>query len=88
MIKTFSLIEGYSKLPALIPEMRKFEWGPVANGLLDEPMARGFEYAFLTTFEHAQGRDAYLHHPEHAAFAGLLFPHIADIVVFDFVQAL
>lgn len=80
------LVAGYAALPSAIPEMLAFEWGPVDNILGEESLAASFEYAFMTTFASVVERDIYLTHAEHTALAGLLFPHIDDVLVLDFPE--
>ena len=76
------LIAGYAGLPAAIKEMRAFEWGR----LRDDARTEGYTHIFMTTFDDAAGRDAYLAHPAHDAFAAHIFAHIEKLVVFDFVD--
>ena len=73
------LIDGYFGLTRSIPQMRAFMYGRCGGGA----GAGGFEYAFVTTFASFGDRDAYLSHPEHAAFASVIFGHLGEIVVTD-----
>eukprot|EP00051_Salpingoeca_urceolata_P001100 m.38630 g.38630 ORF g.38630 m.38630 type:complete len:397 (-) comp11194_c0_seq3:39-1229(-) len=80
------LVEEYAALPQHIPEMKAFEWGPVANALGEEALADDYQFAFMTTFENQRDRDSYLAHERHAAFAALMWSHIEKVLVFDFIQ--
>jgi hypothetical protein len=76
------LISGYAGLPGIIKEMLAFEWGRLQS----DASAEGYTHIFMTTFADAAGRDAYLAHPAHDAFAANIFSHIDKLVVFDFVD--
>ena len=76
------LITGYSGLPSSLEMMKAFEWGQ-----LQPDASAGYEYIFMTTFENEAGRDAYLAHPVHEAFAkDKMFPWIDRIVIMDFIE--
>ena len=49
-----------------------------------EGLSKGFTHGFVMTFADAAARDAYLGHPEHSKFKGLLQQQIDDGVVLDF----
>ncbi|KAJ1445211.1 hypothetical protein M885DRAFT_550640 [Pelagophyceae sp. CCMP2097] len=74
------LVAGYAALPKAIVEMKKFEWGTISNDC-------DFTHVFISTFENASARDAYLAHDAHTAYAGELLPMVAGVVVFDFFEA-
>lgn len=82
------LVAGYSALPQSIPEMKAFEWGAVENAMRHQDLAGGFEFAFMTTFEHAAARDAYLAHEAHEAFAAHVFQYVEEAMIVDFVEKL
>lgn len=76
------LASEYSRLPEKIPQMRAFEWGQLQRST----SAEGYEYIFMTTFDDASGRDAYLAHSEHEAFASKIFSFIDKVIVMDFIE--
>lgn len=79
--KIDELIAGYKALPAKVEEMKHFEWGPDVSV---EDLHQGFTHCFITTFENAAGRDAYIPHEAHQAYVKELFPHLDKILVVDF----
>lgn len=75
------LRDKYGGLTESIEAMKGFEWAVLA------PQASGgFEYVFVSTFEHERGRDEYLSHPDHDRFAQEALPHIEQLVIFDFID--
>jgi hypothetical protein len=76
-----ALIAEYAALPKLIPEMKHFEWGTECSV---ENMAKGFTHCFITTFDSPAGRDIYVPHPAHQAYAKKLIACLADVLVLDF----
>jgi hypothetical protein len=40
----------------------------------------------MTTFDDAAGRNAYLAHPDHDAFAAKIFAFIDKLIVMDFID--
>lgn len=59
-----------------------FEWGtlePTCPGAID-----GYTHIFMTTFENAAGRDAYLAHPEHERFAAVIRAGLERVIIMDF----
>eukprot|EP00466_Bigelowiella_natans_P002859 jgi/Bigna1/70299/fgenesh1_pg.11_\ len=87
------LIAGYIDLPNHIDQMKGFEWGPFANGFntngpgsdIEAETRGGFEYVFITTFDTATDRDAYLVHNAHEKYVKQLVPNVEDFMVMDFV---
>jgi len=75
------LIAGYSGLTDIIPEMKSFEYAK-----LEPEKCGGYEYLFMTVFEDAADRDAYLEHPDHQAFGSKIISHTEKIVVIDFFE--
>lgn len=61
--------EAFGALKEKIPGIISFEHG-VNNS--PEKLNKGFTHVYLLTFENVAARDAYLPHPEHKAFGGLL----------------
>lgn len=74
--------EGFRALPSKIPQVVDFEWGTNNS---PEGLADGFTHCFLVTFQDEAGRAAYLPHPAHKEFVGLLKPHMEKVLVVDYV---
>ena len=51
-----------------------------------EGKADDFTHCFFVTFANEADRDAYLPHPDHAAFGTLLRPHLQKVLVVDYWQ--
>jgi hypothetical protein len=49
-----------------------------------EGLDKGFTHCFILTFKSEKDRDAYLVHPDHKAFGGLVGPVLDDVFVIDF----
>ncbi len=73
--------DAFRALPGQIPAIQDFEWG---TDVSVENISAGFTHCFLVTFADAAGRDAYLPHPAHKAFGGVLGPHLDKVLVFDY----
>ena len=73
------VIRRFAELKALVPSIDDFEWGK--NSSL-EGLNHGHSHVFLLTFANAQARDAYLVHPDHAAFANWVQPFVSSVTVF------
>lgn len=67
--------EAFAALPEKIDTIKAFEWGTNNS---PEKHDDGFTHCFLVTFESAEGREAYLPHPDHGAFVEVLKPHLAE----------
>ena len=65
------VIRRFAELKALVPGIDDFEWGENSSA---EGLDHGHSHVFLLTFANARGRDAYLVHPDHAAFANWVQP--------------
>ncbi|EFJ26155.1 hypothetical protein SELMODRAFT_98687 [Selaginella moellendorffii] len=76
-----SLIAGYEALPQSIEAMKGFEWG---TDVSVENLHQDFTHVFTSTFESPEGRDAYLVHPAHTAYANKLLPALDKVIVLDF----
>ena len=63
--------------------IQDFEWG---TDVSVEGKAGGFTHCFFVTFGSEADRDAYLPHPDHAAFGVLLRPHLENVLVVDYWQ--
>lgn len=73
--------EAFAGLPTKIPQIVGFQWG-VNNS--PEKLDDGFTHCYLLTFKDQAGRDAYLPHPDHKAFGGMLGPHLGGVFVIDY----
>ena len=80
--KVREIEDGFRGLPGKIAGIADFEWG---TDVSPEGLSEGFTHCFLVTFRDAKARDAYLPHPAHKAFVGLLEPHLEKALVVDFV---
>ncbi|CAI5494551.1 unnamed protein product [Closterium sp. Naga37s-1] len=78
------LIDGYQALTKKIPAMKGFEWGADVSV---EGLHKGYTHVFITTFDDAKGRDAYVEHPAHKEYAGVLFQGLEDGIVLDYVPS-
>jgi hypothetical protein len=76
------LEDAFRALPSRIPAVVGFEWGTNNS---PEGLADGFTHCFLVTFDDAKGREAYLPHPAHREFVGLLKPRLEKVLVVDYV---
>src|SRR5689334_7814697 len=74
---------AFKGLKKSIPGIVSFESG--AN-ISTENLNKGFNHAYLLTFENVASRDAYLPHPEHKKFGDLLtrLQVVEDVFVIDF----
>ncbi|SHF44075.1 Stress responsive A/B Barrel Domain [Cnuella takakiae] len=73
--------DAFRKLPSQIQEIKGFEWGTNNS---PEGLAQGFTHCFFLTFDSEAGRAAYLPHPAHKAFGGVLGPHLDKVLVVDY----
>ena len=73
---------AFATLPEKIDTIKAFEWGTNNS---PESHDAGFTHCFLVTFDSAEGRAAYLPHPEHLKFVELLKPVLDAPRVLDFV---
>jgi hypothetical protein len=75
------VIRRFVELKALVPGIEGFEWGENSS---PEGLDRGHSHVFLLTFVNARARDAYLAHPDHAAFADWVQPFVSAVTVVDY----
>jgi hypothetical protein len=75
------IIRRFAELKALVPGIDDFEWG---ENLSPEGLNHGHSHVFLLTFANAQAGDAYLVHPDHAAFANWVQPFVSSVTVLDY----
>lgn len=75
------IVEAFRGLPKKISQIKDFEWG---TDISPEGKAQGFTHCFFVTFASEADRDAYLPHPAHQEFVGLVGPHVEDVCVVDY----
>jgi hypothetical protein len=75
------VVDAFAALPDSISTIKAFEWG---TNVSPEKHDKGFTHLFTLTFNTAEGRDAYLVHPEHQAFGKGLGPVLEDVFVIDY----
>ena len=75
------LARRFSNLQTMVPSVDKFEWGENNS---PEGLANGLSHCFLLSFASEDARDAYLIHPDHAAFADWTHQYVANVVVIDY----
>ena len=73
--------QAFQGLKAKIPGIRTLHWG---TNVSPEKLDKGFTHCFVLTFATEKDRDAYLVHPDHKAFGGVLKPVMGDVFVIDF----
>jgi len=75
------VVQRFLALRTEVPGIEAFEWG-LNNS--PEGLHRGLTHAFTLTFASVAARDAYLVHPDHAAFAQWVGPFIEAVTVIDY----
>jgi quinol monooxygenase YgiN len=73
--------EGFAALPSKIDGIKEFEWG---TNVSIENKNQGFSHCFLVTFEDEAARDAYIPHPAHQDFVGVVRPLLTGSLVLDY----
>ena len=73
--------DAFRALKDKIPEIVSLEWG---TNVSPEKLDKGFTHCWVLSFKSDKDRDAYLVHPDHKAFGGLVGPVLADVFVIDF----
>ena len=76
-----TVVKAFENLINEIPEIKGFEWG-INNS--PENLNNEFTHIFTLTFDSEEGRAAYLPHPSHKAFGGILGPHLDKVMVMDY----
>lgn len=76
-----AVIDAFIALPSQISEIKGFEWGTNSS---PEGLNQGLTHAFTLTFHSDADRDAYLPHPAHKAFGGIVGPHLDKVTVVDY----
>ncbi|HEX5177293.1 MAG TPA: Dabb family protein [Chthoniobacteraceae bacterium] len=72
----------FAALKTRIPGIEKLEWGTNSSS---EGLDKGFTHCWIVSFKDGAARDAYLVHPEHKKFVGLLKPVLEEALVVDFI---
>ncbi|MDA0314607.1 MAG: Dabb family protein [Bacteroidetes bacterium] len=75
------IVAAFQVLPSKISEIKGFEWGVNSS---PEGLNQGLTHAFTVTFHSDADRDAYIPHPTHQEFVGLLGPHLDKVTVIDY----
>jgi hypothetical protein len=75
------IVAAFQALPSKITEIKGFEWGTNSS---PEGLNQGLTHAFTVTFHSDADRDAYIPHPAHQEFVGLLGPHLDKVTVIDY----
>jgi hypothetical protein len=75
------IIRRFAELKALVLGIDDFEWG---ENSIPEGLNHEHSHVFLLTFANAQPRDAYLVHPDHAAFANWVQRFVSSVTVLDY----
>ena len=73
--------QAFRALKQKIALIQTLEWG---TNVSPEKRDKGFTHCFILSFKNDKDRDAYLVHPEHKAFGGLVGPLLDDVFVIDF----
>jgi hypothetical protein len=75
------VVRRFAELKALVPGVDDFEWGENSS---PEGLGHGHSHVFLLTFANVSARDAYLVHPDHAAFSNWVRPFVSRVTVLDY----
>ncbi|GAB2528718.1 Dabb family protein [Spirosoma aerophilum] len=81
--KVKEIVAAFEALPSKIKEIKGFKWGTNNS---PENLNKGLTHAFILTFDNEKDRDAYLPHPAHKAFGGIVGAWLADVTVVDFTD--
>ena len=73
--------DAFRALKGKISEIAAYEWGTNNS---PEKHDKGFTHCFILTFKSEKDRDAYLVHPDHKKFSGMLGGILEDAFVVDF----
>ena len=81
--KIEEIATAFKALSKSIPSVKSFEWG---LNVSPEKLNPDLTHVFSAGFESKEALESgYLHHPEHVKFGALLGPHLAKVVVVDYV---
>ena len=75
------VVRRFVELKTLVPNINEMEWGENSS---PEELNHGHSHVFLLTFVNASARDAYLVHPDHAAFSSWVRPFVSRVTVLDY----
>jgi hypothetical protein len=81
--KVKEIVAAFEALPSKISQIKDFKWGTNNS---PEKLDKGLTHAFILTFDSEKDRDAYLPHPAHKAFGGVVGAWLADVTVVDFTD--
>ncbi len=73
--------EAFAALPGKIDAIKGYEWG---TNISPEKLDQGHTHCFFLTFANEEDRDAYLVHPAHKEFGGILRPYLDKVTVVDY----
>ncbi|MCF6284725.1 MAG: Dabb family protein [Candidatus Hydrogenedentes bacterium] len=76
-----NIVDAFVALEGKIDIINAFEWG---TNVSKEGLDKGLTHGFTLTFKSQEDLDAYIVHPDHKAFVGLLGGKLADVCVFDY----
>jgi len=76
------VVSAFAALQGKIPAISSIEFG---TNMSKEGLNRGLTHCWIVSFKSAADRDAYLVHPDHVVFVGLLKPVLAEALVVDFI---
>lgn len=76
-----SMEKAFAGLKKKIPGIVAFEHGENNS---PEGLNKGFQRAYIVTFDSEESRAAYLPHPEHLKFVEIIKPMVDDVFVIDF----
>lgn len=72
----------FAALKSKIDVIQTLEWG---TDISPEKLSDGFTHCWIVTFKDTKARDAYLVHPDHKAFVGVLKGVLEKPFVVDFI---
>jgi hypothetical protein len=72
----------FAALKGKIKEVESMVWGTDSS---PEKLGDGFTHCWVITFKDEKARDAYLVHPDHAAFVKVVGPVLEKPLVVDFI---
>ena len=73
--------DAFAGLKDKVPGVTSLRYG---TNVSPENKNKGYTHAFILTFGSDKDRDAYLVHPAHKAFGGVLGPVLGEVLVIDF----
>ena len=76
------VVKAFNNVYGTIPQVKSFEWG-LNNS--PENRNKGCTHGYILTFTSEKDRDAYIIHPDHKIFGGLVGPLLDDVFVIDFL---